>query len=577
MTARWLLLVALLCWSGQAAAAPPLEDLLPRATRQFVSVPDAARLRDAWRKTGYAALLARDDVKPTVDRTVRDGVDGLGLGVSVTDLRAAAGGPAGWAVLPSDANGRVRLFALDTTGKKAAGERLLASVAARLKKLGYTPASRVVAGVPVEVWTGPAGESRALALHDGLLIACDRVAALEDVIQRWKNRGADGLAGHPPFRDVWERGRAGAKEPFDLLLYFDPLLLAWESRRAAKPAPARDRVKIAKAEGFDAFKAVGGGVRFAAGPFEVTYRFAVHAPPPYRRAMRMINLRPGKDYTPPDWVPTRARLVGTLYGDVGQAFRHVGSLVDAALVPGLRGAFAMILQNLKEDTEGPRVDVEKEIIAPLGRRLTVLSVATSAGGPGELVLAMEARDTAGPAAALRKLFDSDREIKRHTMAAGVVLWETPLSVGRKKTPGAKPLKLCLCAARGHLFASSDREALELVLRTTNGGARDDADYKRVVAELDKVAPKDAALRWFTRPDFDLGTAYESVRRGEADASSSLYAYALSQLLAPTAAVPGRDKLPPFDKIQPSLGPSGLWVSNSETGWLVGGFSLKPRP
>jgi hypothetical protein len=292
----------------------------------------------------------------------------------------------------------------------------------------------------------------------------------------------------------------------------------------------------------------------------------------------MLNLQPGTDFRPPDWVPPRATLVGTLYGDPGRAFRHVGSLVDAALVPGLRGAFDAILVGLKVDSDGPGVDVEKELIAPLGRRLTVLSIPRPGGdAAGELVLAMQARDTAGPGAALRKLFEGDAETRRYSPLPGFALWETAMGVGRKKAPGAKGLKLCLSAARGHLFASNDREGLETVLRTAGGGFHADPDYKRVSAELDRVVPKGVALRWFTRPDFDFGTAYESLRRGEAAAGSSVYAYALGQMFPPTAPLPLREKLPPFGRLKTSLGPSGMWISNSETGWLVGGFSLKARP
>ena len=87
----------------------------------------------------------------------------------------------------------------------------------------------------------------------------------------------------------------------------------------------------------------------------------------------MLKTLPGDNFAPPDWVPGDVTQFNTLYLDIDTAFKNFGPLFDAYYGEGDAGTFDDIIKGLRDDPNGPRLDVGKDIIGKLGKRVTLLA------------------------------------------------------------------------------------------------------------------------------------------------------------------------------------------------------------
>jgi len=70
---------------------------------------------------------------------------------------------------------------------------------------------------------------------------------------------------------------------------------------------------------------------------------------------------------------SRHRHVHNAVFDIANAFDNCGSLLDEFLGQGETGVWDEVKQSLKEDPNGPQVDLREDLIKHLGRRVSVLT------------------------------------------------------------------------------------------------------------------------------------------------------------------------------------------------------------
>jgi hypothetical protein len=136
-------------------------------------------------------------------------------------------------------------------------------------------------------------------------------------------------------------------------------------------------------------------------------------------------------------------------------------------------------------------------------------------------------------------------------------------------------------AFGHLLIASHFDFLVKVLvevseRDTLGQC---VDYQLVMAEVNKVAPAEGCIRFFSRTDEDYRPTYELIRAGRMPEAESLFGRLLNQLLGEgdeDVLRPQRidgSKLPDFEMVRRYLGPAGLTVKSEKNGWFATGLLL----
>jgi hypothetical protein len=345
--------------------------------------------------------------------------------------------------------------------------------------------------------------------------------------------------------------------------------------------------KILKEEGFTAIQGVGGFVALGQGDFDVLYHAAVYAPGPYQKSMRMLKTLAGDDFAPPAWVPGNVATYESGYVDVANAFQNVGSLFDATYGEGDAGTFDDIIKGLRDDPNGPQVDVSKEVIGRLGQRVTLITDARKPIGPhsDRSLLAAAAKDEKGLAQAVRKLMENDEDVKRHDLNGNIVLWE--MITREKKKKGAEPAAVkakapnsAVAVAHGQLLIASDITFLQDILGGKEAGKEKglavQLDYQRIAAATAKLAAGKDSLHSFTRPYEGLEPVYEQLRTHQLDKARSWHARLLMDLFGDQLREVDSSKFPPYQAFRPYVGPAGMSCVNQSDGWFLTGFSLRQK-
>jgi len=626
---------------ARAQGVAASETVFPATTRAWLSVPDARGLRQRFDRSPYGQLVNDpamaafvEHVKAQINSNGRQRLAKLGL--TLEDLEPIPGGEVAVAAIESQPGRLATVLFVDTTGHEAEARELVDRITARLLERKATPVT--IAGAPPglsvyrlppepadERRTTPARERRvAFAVGASVLVVGDDAQQVGQAFSVVTTGRKDSLAATAPFAGVMARcakDMPGSSAP--IRWFVDPLPFAKAYRESNPPLEKRkgpDYVEILGRQGFDAVQGLGGIVVFGAGGHAVRHATMVWAPPvpgrpplaadSYNLAARMLQFPNVERMLPPDWVPRDITSWSALQWNLGAAFAASETLVDD--IVGDRGVFDDVIASLKEDPDGPQIDVEKDLVAALGQRVSLITDHADPADPDaeRLVIAVEAIDEPRVAATIAKVMGADKDMERKEIA-GHVVWElidrtaaipelqieTPgLRLGgdrdddgrrRRQRIREKEEKLLphssVTVAKGHLFIASHRDVLERVLLTPGGvdalGGAD--DFTVAMAEIDRLLPGSTALKSFGREDATIQPAYELLRRGSMPKSQSVFGQLLNALLGDGKPGSVREQridgstLPEFESIRRYFGTSALGMEAVADGWYMTGLSL-PR-
>jgi hypothetical protein len=626
--------------TGIAAAAgafPPSEQIFPATTRGWVSISHGPEFRQRFNRTPYGLLLKDPSMKPFIE-SVRKQLESsnsgrLGrLGLTLDDLLEVAGGEYALGAVESPAGKLATVVLVDVTGHDAEARGLVDKMNQRMVEQKGTKVA-TNGGGPLTVYqfapvenSGRTGEQRvAFALAGSTLLVGDDPALVTQVMGTLGQGRGDCVGSLPAFGAVM--GRCQSQVPATAAAvrwYVDPLPLAKSYQATNPPREKRkgpDYVAILSRQGFEAVKGAGGVVVFDDGGHAMRHHTMVYAPPLSGRepfaadrfdlAARMLQFPDVEAIAPQPWVPRDVSGWTSLQFDIRNAFVTAESLVDD--IVGEKGVYDDVIASVKEDPDGPQIDLEKDLVACLGRRVTLITDhATPIGTDSErMVIAVEAVDPARVAATVAKSMSIDPDMAKIDVQ-GNVAWElidrsmaipqleVELPGGavphadndddaqrRRSKLRERDEKLLphsvVTVAHGHLFVASHRDILERVLATKGdvealGSA---ADYGQVAAELNRLLPGKAATRSFTREEESIRPAYEMLRQGSMPKSKSLTGQLLNGILGDgkpgtvrTQRLDG-STLPDFELVRRYFGTAGVGMQSLPDGWYVTGVTL-PR-
>jgi len=628
-------------FAGTAAAGsfPPSEKILPGTTRAWISVADPQGLQERFDRTQYGQLLQDPVMKPFMEsfrtqlRTA--GRQRLGkLGLTLEDLEKVPGGELVLAAIEPTPGLLASVLLVDTTGRDAETQSLIDTVTKRLLEQNakqLTDAASTAAGMKAfqlpDAENGAAGRARQVGfvVLPGALIVGDHPATVAQMAGTLKQELKNPLAAQPAFQAIMARcGKDLPAVTAPIRWFVDPLSYARLNQAANPPREKRkgpDYVAILSRQGFDAVKGAGGVVVFGHGTHEVHHHTMVFAPPlPGRKplaadrfnlAARMLEFPNASQIDPPDWVPRDVSSWVAMQWDMAAAFNSAESLVDD--IVGEKGVFDDVIASLKEDPDGPQIDVQQDLVACLGKRITLLSdYATPIGPESErLVIAIEAADPAKVAATVAKSMATDPDMQK-IESGGHVIWEmidrsSSIPKLEVETPGGdvahadneddahrrrgrlrdREEKLlphsAVTVAKGHLLIASHRDLLERVLASSGSveSLASTPDYQAVSAETRKLFPSSMAMRSFGRAEDSIRPAYEMLRQGSMPKSKSLMGQLLNAAFGDGKEGSVRSQkidgstLPDFELVRRYFGTFGLGTETVADGWYMAGFAL-PR-
>jgi hypothetical protein len=635
-------LAVMMVLAGNAARAgglPPTETIFPQTTRLWISVPDVKELQARFDRSPYGQLLADPAMKDFVEE-LRAEISKSGrqrlqkLELTLEDLEKIPGGEVAVAAIEPAPGKLATVLLVDTTGREAEARELVDTISKRL--LARKASAVSIEGAPPQLVAYQLpddpqddrvkrGRRVAFALAPSVLVVGDDPQQVGQAFAVLKNGREDSLASLPAFQAVMAQCGAALPESAAPIRWFaEPLAFARAYQAANPPLEKKktpDYVAILARQGFDAVRGVGGLVAVGAGPHSLRHHTMIFAPPlpgrepfaadTYDLAARMLRFPNVDGMQPPAWVPRDVTGWTTLQWDLGQAFKAAETLVDD--VVGDKGVYDDVIASLKEDPDGPQIDVDADLVACLGNRLSMVSDHVDPLGPDSerLVIAVEATDDARIAATIAKVMDADQDMEKLEVA-GHTVWRlidrsSALPQLEIETPGGavphvddddaqrrrqrlrdKEEKLlphsAVTVAKGHLLIASHLDVLEKVLGATGGEHALVAanDYTLTMAELDRLTASATALRSFSREDETIRPAYELLRRGDMPRSKSILGQLLNMVLGDGKPGSVREqridgsKLPEFEKIRRYLGTAATAMESRPDGWYVAGLAV-PRP
>jgi hypothetical protein len=658
----------LICAGGATctAASRPSETLLPNTTEGFIAITSVDTLSEHWNRTQLGHLMAEPVMQPCT-KDIRRQLDERWsniherLGLSLDDLKGVPGGDVGIGLI-APAPGKAALaIVADVTGKLPQANEMLQKVTTTQLQRGGKRSELKVEGCPDVVIrfdlpvpeeekearqstlrgsekseaAKAEAESKAAAgglaadasdhqafycLTGNLLATTDNLEVLKGILGRAGGHQNGSLADRKAFQTVMQRCKTDSGEGRPQIRWFIHPLGYAEAARAATPADRRRKGKsileVLRNQGIGAVKGVGGFLDFAAEGYEMVHRTAVYAPLPYEKSMKMLVLPNGDDLAPQRWVPCDIATYTTLYFDIANAFENFGALFDELFGQGDRGAWEDVKQSLKEDPNGPQIDLRADLIKHLGRRVSVLTdyqlpITTTSE---RLLVAIEAINSQAVARGIEKLMKNDPTVRRRVVN-GQVIFEfvedesappaapqisfgeapavTPVHPVKKKKKEQEgedeeeqkehPLLPhgALTVWKGHLLIASHIDFLLKIMAPAKKVTplRSDADYRLVDGQIQKLAPKVKCLRSFSRTDEEYRPTYELVRQNKMPESETTLARVLNAMFGEgkkgavrTQRIDGR-QLPDYEIVRRYLGPAGLQVTSEPVGWFFKGFTL----
>lgn len=600
-SARALVIIFCFLTTLARGGAPPSDSILPADTVAYLSIRNLPDAVDKWERSQFGKLLDDPAMQPFTDHL-------LGLvearwtkveskvGLTWEELKELPSGEFCLAMTPSGRNRSATSLLLDVTGKLDRVDSVMAKIGAALINKGATRHKQVIGSAEAVVFHLPAARKarrrvirkRDLLVHfvkNGTLIVTDDLKAAAVLEAAFHGGNAKTLAAHPQYKNVMARATAaGSKQAADVRWFVRPPEVV-RIRRADSRVPRRegeiDVMGIAKRAGFDSIEAVGGAHWFEQGPYDSRYRVAVFAPPPYRGAMRMLNFPVGLPKEAPAWVPETITSCMSFNWNVQEAFEGFGYVFDAYLEE--RGAFNDLIDSVREDPNGSQIDLRKDLVGQLGHRAVLITDHTLPIQPGcrRSLIAVETGNSKLLERNIRKALSTDPTVKVKRFLDHTIFEmhddqppPVPGSGVRRKVPPSG-----ICVAHGHLLAATHVELLHKVLQAARAqhNFAGSGDYRRVKANLEKLADGQVSVRAFYRTAESVRPTYDLIRQGKLRNDETAVGEFLKEVTGDTQRKQKIDGslLPPFDVVRRYLGPAGWTARPEQDGWIIEGFTLAP--
>ncbi len=631
---RTAVLTLSLCYavtSAIAQAAPRSETLLPDTTTAYVSVADLGVLRASFNQTQWGQLVHDPAMQSFVDdfrhQLQQKGMRQLeDLGLSWPELEGVPGGEISVALVHPEKGRMAAVVLVDVTGHRDRAVALIEKIGVNLNKRGaqrLRDASQgaIVYDLPAEDGKR-ANRQAACFLKDDLLIVTDDLGVLRKIVAAQAGAAeatdrAGSLAHLKSFSEIMARcdKSAGGVSP-QVRWFVEPFGYADMIRETTlkKKRVGIDLVQALRSQGFAAIQGLGGYINFGADQCDLVHRTMVYAPPvigheetkeKYELAARMLKFPVAGDLEPQNWVPKQVATYNSFNWDIKSAFASIGPLVDEVMAE--KGVFHDVLDSLKNDPQGPKVDIEKDLVGNLGSRVTVITDYELPIGPKSehLLVGIETTNETMVAETIAKTMKGDarrREFEGHVIweivdeesAVPELKIENPeggdiahadreddKAESKKPHEGHLMQNAAVTVAFGHLFVSSNLGFLQNILHQA-GSAESLAsapDYRYVAKQMKAFGGEEISFRMFSRTDLEYRPTYELIRTGQMPKSETILGQILNGLLGDGKEGVVRKqkidgtKLPEFGAVSHYFGPAGTFCSSERNGWFILGFMI----
>ncbi|RCS41188.1 hypothetical protein DTL42_21700 [Bremerella cremea] len=637
---RWarfvLLAVGVLSFAQQQSeAAPPAASILPHTTKSYVSIPNYDQAAANFDETQIGKLMAdpvmqpfTDDLKDQIKQKLIAG--GVKLGITLEDLKDVYAGEICFATnQPSGEKTDGVVLTVDVTGKKANVDALLAKITQNQIANGAKESKINLMGTQVTKFVLPkeAGEigpqEAYYVVHQDLLIATDSLPTLNYILPAMAAAKADNLASLEAFQAVLKRAATGRMaDGYDFEWFVEPFGYAEvvRSQQGGRKKRGTDMLHLLRNQGFDAVKGLGGYVNFVVNKAnlkaEMVHSTFIYAPQDpgaeggdrFRLGARVLEFPNDKSFQTYNWVPAKLATFLDFRWNIQAAFKYSETIVNEYADDEI---FDELIDSLKTDPAGPRVDVVTQIVNHLDNKVCMLVDVKQPITPQseQRLVAVHLLNAAPVKAAVTQIMEQDPNAEKHSVGDKYEIWEIheeeeeipTLVISGPGFPdamvvnhqfnanqvGPKVPNASVAVMDDWLFFANNKEVIRKAIETRLAGPNAELlantpDYLAIEAALAEIGSGADSFRHFVRTDEAARVTYELMQQGKMPESESALGKVINQLwslgqedeTATRKQEIDASKLPPFAQVEGYLGPSGSYARTENNGWYISGLMLK---
>jgi hypothetical protein len=596
---------ALFVWLGlvlasqTAGAVMPGEALLPANTPGFVSIENPQQLETQFRASSFSALLDDPRLAP-IAGSFRDSATRLRdrwqdrCGLTWHDLALVTSGRLCLAIVTPSGKPAAQVVLADVTGQEPQASGYLASCGQKLVAAGAEHRQMTIDGAAAHLYliknkngTNPASHEIVQAIKDGQLLAAESLAAMEMLLAGWHRPVDEQLAGLPAFRHVMEQSQACVgKRPVIARCWAAPLPLAEALQEPPRVTPNKgsstlDQLTILKRQGFAAIRGIGGCLVVASEDSDALLGVAFHAPGPFEKAMRLFDFAGEASFAIAARTPASIGAVGALSWNLGEVWQYYGSLFDDLQADGGQGAFNDILDSIRDDPDGPELDLRRDLFPQLTPNVTMISGAPTSADPNghHSLQVIGTRRDLRPL--VQRFMEGDPDVKRVPWQQQVI-WQITSPEGLAASSGLLNSVAAVAADEQSLYLASDVELLKQFLapHSAKDLITNTPAFQEVRRRLDSGSTDHSYYERFAWPEETLMQAHQLLSSAAGDPGPSIAAAILNSILGidllrstGSSTVP---KAPVADStaVREFLAASGARMDKTADGWLMTGFLLR---
>ncbi len=624
----WHLFFALAALLWLASPSPAQQrkaayDLFPDSAAAVVWIADGDKLAQQWERT-QLYFLAKDPAVAPFFEEQRQAIEqrfmdaGWRLNVKPEDLADFTTGQisAAWFELPQSPRKPYAMALLaDVDDAPGPNSQLMAKIEQELVSRKASKTLLTHQGVEITKYTLPKRANALLpddgfyAITKGQFLSCDDEGLIKDLISRIQGAAVAGnvIAQDPVFLAGRQKGAISGDAQIEY--FVRPLGIARVLRAIAgkRSKSSADMLAVLQNQGFEAIKCLCGEISLGLDALDVSHHGFVLADMPLPKAAALLDFPNQASHEVPDFVGSNISAFLATNWNAKEAFWKTEGLVDE--LAGTPGVFHEVIEGIKVDPNGPRIDIRKEVLphitndiysltdnkpgtVDIDSRRNLIAVRLSNAPAMAKVLdrAMENEPDAEPVdfnghGIWKVMHHDDESVTDLASDFGGDFGAPPAASNNQPQPWLSNWAITVYG--DYLMFASHVEMIQEAIAQAQTGTDSplvtEPDYRRVSTALAAHFGEQDSSAWqVVRTSLAYRVQYELFREGKLMESQSMLASILDRLLQNQDEMRSKaqtlkgNKLPPFEQVAKFLQPMGLVVRTTDSGWSFGAVMLSEQ-
>ncbi len=607
----------LLCQMAISQELPRAIDLLPASTQAFTALPKSSEFIKNWRETQLGQLADDERMKDFWSNQQEElrrrlAAAGWQLSLKIEDLENLCSGQAA-----------LGLISRPEVTEKPFSLALIVDVADRAEELekffqrvgvdmeSQKGALKVIDANGIEVKhysipklsaDGRARDSYFAVSKDQLLIS-DDLRSIQELIGAQSNPREDSLAKSELYTKIQQR-IVRDEHTAEIEYFVKPLGLGklLRSISAQKGKKQVDLLKLLEDQGFGSILAAAGSVQLAKEDLDMHHQGFVLREEELPESVQILDFPNQKALVPPPWISAGSASVMGFSWNFTEAFPKLRGIVDAYIGDA---QFDEILEQIKNDPQGPQIDIRKEILPHIGQEFYTVSEIIEPITPDSKrsLICIKLNDPENKLYGVLNRYSKSEPGSSIEDVGDYRIWkfsndEEEEEVIEFNNPGnknaneeddeEKPLlnKWGVCIVDGYfVFASNPDSLVQVIENAKNQAIHGDFEKLSSVQSVRAMQEKLLSAEGQSFSEIDLADRsaemqYELFRQGILPQSRSLMAIIAERILKTDKSKPQEfqgSKLPPYEQVKHFFTPRGFVVRSEKDGWGIDAFILGKKP